>query len=100
MPPISILSMMITTAPALIAALGALQLEPDVDEVVRRPRARVLERQLLVARVDLLDLRVERRLLLAGDQEGAVEDHLVADRLVGARGHADVAERLEDLGLV
>src|SRR4029077_19124005 len=75
-----------------------LQLQADVDEVVGGPGAGVLEDQVLVARVDLLDRGVEVGLAGAGDQEGAVEDHLVADRLVGARGDADAAQGIDDLG--
>ena len=59
-----------------------LQLEADVDEVVRRPGPRVLEGQLVVARADVLDARVEGLLGVARDQEGGVHDHPVADRLV------------------
>src|SRR4051794_15252109 len=57
----------------------ALQLQPDIDEVVRRPRSRVEERQLvLVLFRDVGDLVVERLRLLAIDEERGVHDHLVA----------------------
>ena len=78
----------------------ALQLQPDVDEVVGRPGARVLEGQLVVPGADLLHLRVEGRLLLARHQEGGVHDHLVADGLVGAGGHRHRPQLLEDLAHV
>src|SRR5215217_440566 len=89
MPPTRRLSMMIMAWS--LRFRGPFQLEADVDEVVRRPGAGVLEDQVLVAGIDLLDLGVEVGLAVAGHQEGGVEDHLVADRLVGARGHGDAA---------
>src|SRR5688500_9367623 len=46
----------------------ALELQPDVDEVVRRPRAGVLEGQLVVALADILDPRVERMLGLRSEE--------------------------------
>ena len=45
--------------------LSPLQFQPDVDEVVRRPGPRVLERQLVEAAGDFLDLLVERLFLIA-----------------------------------
>src|SRR4051812_46593812 len=77
--------------------VGAFELQPDVDEVVGRPRAGVLEGELLVLLPDLLDLRVERLLHFARDQEGSVHDHAVADRLVRPRRDRDIAQRAEDL---
>ena len=63
-----------------------------------RPRAGVLEGQLVVALADVLDPRVERMLGLAADEKRRVHDHAVADRLVRARGDRHVAQRLENLG--
>src|SRR5438045_9096472 len=71
--------------------LAAFELEADVDEVVGRPRACVLEGELaLVLGCDLFDLGVELLLAVALDEEGRVHDHLVADGLVRARGHGCV----------
>src|SRR4051812_41393526 len=65
--------------------LRALQFQADIDEVVRRPRTGVEERELvLVLLGDVGDLIVERLGLLAIDQERGIEDHLVADRFVGS----------------
>src|SRR5436305_105020 len=78
-------------------ALAAFEFQPDVDEVVGRPGSRVLEGELaLVLRGDLLDDGVELLLAVALDEEGGVHDHLVADGLVGARGHGRVAQRRVD----
>src|SRR5437763_10932635 len=44
--------------------LGPLELQADVDEVVRRPWPRVLERQLVEPRADLLHALIERQLLV------------------------------------
>src|SRR5687768_13458212 len=77
------------------SALRALELEADVHEVVRRPRSRVEERQLvLVLFRDLGDLIVEGPGLVTLHEERGVHDHLVADRLVRARGDGRVAQRL------
>src|SRR5690348_10417847 len=76
------------------------QFESDVDEVVRRPRPRVLERQLVELRRDLLDAPIEGLLLVALDEKGRVHDHLVADRAVHAGGHRDVAQPLQEFGHV
>src|SRR5439155_9453592 len=81
-----------------IASMRPLELQPDVDEVVGRPRAGVLERQLLVLLADFLDARVERLFLVARDEERRVHDHPVADRLVRSRRDRDVAQRAEDPG--
>src|SRR5262249_32164916 len=94
MPPMSSVSRI---SSRLLRFLRPLQLEPDVDEVVGRPRSRVAEGQLVVGGPDLLHARVEHRLLVARDEEGGVHDHLVADGLVGPGGHAHVAQALEDL---
>src|SRR6476661_8535709 len=60
-----------------------LQLQLDVHEVVRWPGARVLEaQQVLVLAADFLDPLVEGGFLRSVDQEGSVQDHQVADRLV------------------
>src|SRR5262249_1440268 len=76
------------------------QFQPDVDEIVRRPRPGVLEGELLVLLADFLDAGVEGLLHLARHEERRVHDHAVADRLVGARGDRHVAQRAEDLGHV
>src|SRR5882672_8475916 len=77
---------------------SSFELEANIDEVIRRPRPCVLESQLVEARRDLLDALVERRLLVAQDEECRVHDHLVADRPVDARRHGDVAKPLKELG--
>src|SRR5579885_1047523 len=77
----------------------ALQLEPNVDEVVWRPRARIAEGQpAFVFLGDLLHAAVELFGLLALHQEGRVEDHLVADGLAGSRGDSRIAQVVVDLG--
>src|SRR5688572_16577058 len=48
----------------LLVLSGPFQLQPDVDEVIRRPRPRVLEGQLLEVRGDVLDPPVERLFLI------------------------------------
>ena len=58
------------------------QLEPDVDEVVRRPWPCVFERQLVELARDRLHFRIEGLFLIAGNQERRVHDHLVPDGLV------------------
>src|SRR5205085_3977889 len=75
------------------AGCGPLQLEPDVHEVVGRPRAGVAERQMGVFRADGLDLAVEGGLAITRDEERGVHDHLVADGLVRARGDGHIAQR-------
>src|ERR1051326_2641352 len=75
----------------------AFELEPDVDEVVGRPGPGVLEGQLVEAARDCLPFGVGPLLLVAGDQERGVHDHLVADRLVDARRHRHFAELVEDV---
>src|SRR2546423_15070355 len=78
--------------------LAAFELEADVDEVVGRPGACVLEGELaLVLGCDLFDLGVELLLAVALDEEGRVHNHLVADGLVRARGHSRVAQVVVDL---
>src|ERR1700682_4491483 len=80
------------------SSLRPLQLQPDIDEVIRRPRSRVEEPQfVLVLFGDLGDLVVEGLRLLPLDEEGGVHDHLVADGLVWAGGDGGVAQRLVDL---
>src|SRR5205814_1573879 len=60
-------------------ALAAFELEADVDEVVGRPRACVLEGELaFVLGGYLFDLGVELLLAFALDEEGRVHNHLVA----------------------
>src|SRR5438876_1641633 len=76
---------------------GPLQLQPDVDEVVGRPRSGIAERQMRVLGADRLDLGIEGDLAITRDEEGRVHDHLVADGLVRARSDGHVAQRLEDL---
>src|SRR5688572_13259267 len=76
-----------------------LEFQLDVHEVVRRPRAGVLERQqVFVAAADFLDPVVERVLLSPLDQERGVEDHAVADDLVAAARDGDGLERLVNVG--
>src|SRR5213593_1586486 len=76
---------------------GPLQLQPDVDEVVGRPRSGIAEGQMRVLGADRLDLGIEGDLAITRDEEGRVHDHLVADGLVRARSDGHVAQRLEDL---
>src|SRR5438128_1446924 len=77
---------------------GALELQSDRDEVVRRPRPRLAERQLaLVLLADVVDLRVEALAMVAPDEERRVHDHLVADDLVRARGDRRFAQLVIDL---
>src|SRR5262249_54486997 len=66
------------SAAATRSLLRTLELQPDVHEVVRRPWPGVAEVELVVPGPDLLHLRVEGPLLVPGDQEGGVHDHLVA----------------------
>src|ERR1043166_1981039 len=75
--------------------LRGLELQPDVDEVVRRPWTRVLERQLVEPPRDVFDLLVERLLLVSRDQERGVHDHLIANRLVDPRRPPHAAQLLE-----
>src|SRR3989442_9165738 len=81
-----------------LMGLCPLELQPYVDKVIRRPRAGALERQLVEAAVNRLHFRVERRLLIARDEERGVHDHLIADRLVDARRERHLAELMEDVG--
>src|SRR5262249_44579403 len=83
------------SASMISTSMRAFELQADVAEVVRRPRPGVLEGQLLVLLADFLDPRVERLLALARHQERGVHDHAIADGLVGARRHRDVAQRVE-----
>src|SRR5438876_517107 len=77
---------------------GALELQSNRDEVVRRPRPRFAERQLaLVLLADVVDLRVEGLAVVAPDEERRVHDHLVADDLVRPRGDRRLAELVVDL---
>src|ERR1041385_5877381 len=63
------------------SALRALQLQPNIHKVIRRPRPGIEKRQLvLVLLRDVGDLVVERPRLFAIDEERGVHDHLVADR--------------------
>src|SRR3954468_4237946 len=96
MPPISRLSRMNMSARSVLA--GALQFEADVDEIVRRPRPRVLEGQLVEVRRDVLDAPVERLFLVTLHQERGVHNHLVADRAVDAGRDRHVAKALEEFG--
>src|SRR5436190_14943979 len=83
---------------AMSVLSGPFELEPDVDEVVRGPRPRVLERELVEMGGDLLDAAIERLLLIALYEERGVHDHLVADGPVHPRCHRYVAQPLEKLG--
>src|SRR6185503_2946793 len=61
------------------SSVGLLQLELDVHEVVRRPRAGVLEREdLLILQARLVYALVEGLLLRAVHEERGVEDHAIA----------------------
>src|SRR5262249_3811043 len=84
-----------TVRSALMLA-SALQFQSDVDEVVRRPRARVLEGQLVESGRDFLDAAIERQLLIALDEERGVHDHLVANRPDDARGNRNIAQPLQE----
>src|SRR3954466_6544297 len=77
---------------------SALELEADVHEVIRRPRASVAEVQTVSEALgDAVHGGVELGFAVALDQECCVHDHLLANRLVVARGHAHVAQCLVDL---
>jgi hypothetical protein len=69
-------------SPIGIESVRPLQLEAYIHEVVRRPGAGELERQLVVALPDFLDASVERLLHGARNEKGGVHDHPVADRFV------------------
>src|SRR5262245_25641288 len=75
---------------------GALQLQANVDKVVRRPWSRVLERQLVERGRDFLDAAVERRLLIALHEKCRGHDHLVPDSTVHARGDGNIAQPLQE----
>src|SRR5690606_40881318 len=78
-----------------------LQLQLDIDEVVRWPGAGVFEgEQVLVAQGDLLHRLVESLLAVALDEEGGVQDHAVADRLVGAGGDGGGLQGVVDIAYV
>src|SRR5687768_6045577 len=79
-------------------SVRSFQLELDVDEVVRRPRAGILEGEdILVFPADVLHPLVERRFLLAIHEECGVEDHAVADRLVAPAGDGHGLQELVDV---
>src|SRR4051812_44500777 len=93
------LTPVVNSAPALKlgGAFSAFEFQTYVDEVVGRPRARVLEGELaLVARGYLFNFGVELLLAVALDEEGGVHNHLVADGLVRARGDGRVAQARVD----
>src|ERR1051325_10713791 len=78
---------------SLSTALAALELETNVNEIVRRPRTRVLERQLpFVLRSDLFHFLVKLRFTIAFDQKRRVHDHAVADRFIRTRRNRGVAQ--------
>src|SRR5437868_1010222 len=82
----------------LCRSFAAFELEADVDEVVGRPGACVLEEELaFVLGGDLFDVGVELLFAVALDEEGGVHNHLVADGLIGARGDSRVAQVAVDL---
>src|SRR5437868_15415739 len=65
---------------ASVRSAGLLELELDVDEVVRRPRTRVLEReQVLVLAAHLAHTLVELLAAATVHEKGRVENHAVAD---------------------
>src|SRR4051812_10807172 len=82
------------------SSVGPFELQPDVHEVVGRPRAGKLERELVVTLTDVADARVERLFGASCDQECGIHDHPVANRLIRARRHGDVSQRFEDLAHV
>src|SRR2546430_12646532 len=72
-----------------------------VHKIVRRPWTGVFELQALsVFFRDLVDHGVELRFAIALDQESGIHNHLVADRLVIARGHAHITECLINLSYI
>src|SRR5262249_32888236 len=77
----------------------AFELELDVDEVVRRPGAGVLERQeIIVAVADAAHALVELFAARALDQERRVHDHAITDDLVAAARDGDRLQGLVDIG--
>src|SRR5947209_191470 len=86
-------------APAATSERGRLlQREANVDEVVRRPRPGVAERQApFIATCDLVHAPVETLGVRALDEEGRIQDHPLADRLVQLRRHGIRAKRVVDL---
>src|SRR6185312_6661278 len=90
--PVNGASRMDDSSPMLV---GLLQLELDVDEVVRRPRPGILEREeMLVATTQLLHGVVERLLTGPVDQKRRVHDHAVSDDLVAPARNGDALEFL------
>src|SRR6185312_13520248 len=74
-----------------------LQLELDVDEVVRRPGPGVLEhKQVLEAPAQLLHDFVECPLAGAVDQKRGVQDHAIANDLVASARNRHALELLVD----
>src|SRR6266540_290118 len=76
---------MLVSRPMGLASFSGrlLQLQLDVDEVVRWPRAGVLEgEKLFVLAADLLHFVIERLLVISVDEKGGVENHPVTDDLV------------------
>src|SRR4051812_46220438 len=77
---------------------GSFQLQPNIHEIVGRPRPRVFERELVESAGDRFHFRVERAFMVARNQERGVHDHLVADRLVDPRRDRHFTQLLEDVG--
>src|SRR5688572_23988825 len=71
----------------------ALQLETNVDEIVRGPWTRVPKRQFVfVFRSNLFNLLIEFRLSIAFDEKGGVHYHSIADGFIRTRCDRGVAQ--------
>src|SRR5947209_1148946 len=80
---------------------AALKLQTYVNEVIRRPGACVLERELaFVLCSNLFHLLVKLRLALALNQKRRVHNHPVAYGLVRARSDGSVSQDRIDLAYV
>src|SRR4029453_8985953 len=76
------------------SSVTALELEPDVNEVVWRPGAGVSKGELIfVLRSDLFYFLIEFSLTIALNQKRRVHDHAVANRFVCARCHGRVSQQ-------
>src|ERR1041384_1193353 len=82
----------------LAALFTTLQLQTNVNEIIRRPWSSVLERKLpFVLRRNLFHFLIELSLTITFDQKRCVHDHAIADRLVGSRGDGRIAQLRIDL---